>query len=83
MTYFNGTYFGAGVMHGEHARGFGKYIDELVRIGEDDWKIAKRNTFFMGFTGNVEIFEDRAPPLEYISPFAATTTTSLIYSDGR
>ena len=57
MTYFTGIHFGKGRWQGHQVTAYGKYIDELVRVGNGQWRIAKREVKFMGRIGEERVME--------------------------
>lgn len=65
MTYFTATHFGKGQWAGNTLTAYGKYIDELVKLGDqgepyDDvggghWRISRREVMFMARIGDERI----------------------------
>ncbi|KAF2155864.1 hypothetical protein K461DRAFT_274902 [Myriangium duriaei CBS 260.36] len=65
MTYFTATHFGKGQWTGKTLTTYGKYIDELVMVGDDDdqedelgvghWRIRRREVRFMSRVGDERI----------------------------
>lgn len=64
MTYFTTTQFGKGQWTGRSLTTYGKYIDELVRISDDEeyggqgvgqWRICRREVKLMSRTGDQRI----------------------------
>ncbi|GAM82603.1 hypothetical protein ANO11243_005850 [Dothideomycetidae sp. 11243] len=65
MTYFTATHFGKGQWTGKTLTTYGKYIDELIKVGEDEdqidelgvghWRIRRREVRFMARVGDERI----------------------------
>ncbi|KAF1985333.1 hypothetical protein K402DRAFT_464638 [Aulographum hederae CBS 113979] len=61
-TYFTGAHFGHGKYEGTVLQAFGKYLDDLVCVGEGsggyrDWRIKKRTVKFMKRIGDERIMD--------------------------
>jgi len=56
ITYFSGIHFGTKKWEGQSLTAYGRYVDELVKMGEV-WKISKREVKFMGRVGEEKVME--------------------------
>ncbi|PNS14607.1 Protein transport protein SEC31 [Sphaceloma murrayae] len=69
MTYFTATHFGKGQWTGRTLTTYGKYIDELIKVGDEDgyegegggqWRVCKREVKFMARIGDERIMTSNA-----------------------
>lgn len=58
ITYFTGAHFGQGPHEGKVLMAYGRYEDELLQVGDGEWKIAARTVIFSGRIGDEKIMKE-------------------------
>ena len=47
-TYYTASHFGQGAYEGQVLYAYGKYVDDLVKLGHEVWRIQNRTLLYMG-----------------------------------